>query len=346
MRLSIVYAVRDPDYGDNLLRRMQVSLNTLAALAEQYELDCEIVVVEWNPPPDQKLIADLITWPRNRKTALRFIEVPSEQHARLEHSCRNPFLEYIAKNVGIRRAKGDWILACSPDVIFNRRLVEFLARGSLDEGCFYRIDRRDVKASLSPEWSPRRILAACGRSVRVINSQYGSIAIPAPHYSIISELLTELFYRREYLRLKRSRTSFALPELSALRERVDLPVDSRSLTDDLLASHTNASGDFFLMSRGSWYRLQGYTELTTHAHIDSIMCWTALLGGLQQVVLGDGMRLYHQEHDRHSHATFPQTDLPAWRERVIAAVLNGSGLVSNDVDWGIRDREFEEIVLP
>jgi hypothetical protein len=142
--LSIVYSVRDPDYGGGLLKRMQVSLLSLAEAARQLHLDYEVVVVEWNPPSDKGALRELVSWPARDRGRLRFIEVPFQLHQTFEDSERIPFLECIGKNVGIRRSRGEWILCTTPDVIFNLHLVRYLVDANLDDGAFYRIDRTDV----------------------------------------------------------------------------------------------------------------------------------------------------------------------------------------------------------
>lgn len=315
-RLSIVYSVRDPDYGHGLLHRMQVSLNALAALARDCRLDYELIVVEWNPPPGKRTIRESLSSPEYSTGRIRFIEVGPSVHDEFESGDELPFLEYIAKNVGIRRAQGDWILASSPDVLFNKQLVQFLACASLERESFYRIDRQDVSGSIPVGASWREALAICRKSVFLAHEIDGSFpVIPAPE-----------MWHSYLIRRLRGQAS----------ERSPKPCDR---------PHTNASGDFFLMSRENWHRLRGYTELRSHAHIDSIICWTAWSAGLKQVCLRDGMRLYHQEHDSSSHKGFPQTDWRVWHSRFLDALQRGQVMVTNGEGWGLAQNELDEFVL-
>jgi hypothetical protein len=311
MKLSIVYAVRDPEYGHGLLNRMQVSLNTLTALAKRCKLDYELVVVEWNPPPGKKTVRETISVPYHARSRLRFIEVPPAVHDTFEADSTLPFLEYAAKNAGIRRAHGEWILATSPDVVFNEPLVRFLAKGKLAGGCFYRIDRRDVAGSIPVDASAREVLARCRESVFVVHGLEGS-------YRPTAEEPTGPSWLRRLL---------SRPEEPAFAE-------SRL--------HTNASGDFLLMSKENWFNLRAYTEERTHAHIDSIMCWTATTAGVQQMVLEGQLRLYHQDHDRSTHAEFPPTDLELWQGRFEDAIERGEVLIVNDGRWGLAGQELPE----
>ena len=62
--------------------------------------------------------------------------------------------------------------------------------------------------------------------------------------------------------------------------------------------HTNACGDFQLMSRHYWYLLRGYREVDIAAsHVDSLLSYASYAAGVQEVFLADPMRIYHIDHD-------------------------------------------------
>jgi len=62
--------------------------------------------------------------------------------------------------------------------------------------------------------------------------------------------------------------------------------------------HTNACGDFQLMSRRFWYLLRGYPEDSiAPSHPDSLISYASYAAGVKEVVLCDPMRLYHIDHD-------------------------------------------------
>jgi hypothetical protein len=175
----------------------------------------------------------------------------------------------------------------------------------MQPGAYYRIDRHDVRRPIAARSGWHETLAACERGVFAVHAAEGSFA------------------RRPGSRAAQAAAPRPLPA----------PL------------HTNASGDFFLMARDNWHDLRGYTELTTHAHIDSIMCWTAVTAGLQEVVLGGRMRLYHQDHDRSLHAGFPLTDWVDWRRRYWEAIAAGRRLVVNGEDWGLKNDSLQEYIL-
>lgn len=61
--------------------------------------------------------------------------------------------------------------------------------------------------------------------------------------------------------------------------------------------HTNASGDFQLMSRENWHRLCGYRESDIiSSYADGLMCYASYAAGIREVILEEPMRLYHIDH--------------------------------------------------
>jgi len=175
-RLSVVVPVRDPAYGGGLLHRAQNFFDAFIALARRYRLVCEIVVVEWNPVPDAPRFRELLSWPRSLgPVTVRFIDVPAAIHQRLPNAQQVPFMNTRARNVGVRRASGTYILVTGADVIPNRTLIRRLSHGSLSEQAFYRIDRCDLGRDLPAGWSPHWHLAFCGYQDVTVHTYYGSI---------------------------------------------------------------------------------------------------------------------------------------------------------------------------
>jgi len=147
--LSVVAAARNDDHGGNLLTRMQAFAHAWIALARRHDLDSELILVEWNPPEDRARLIEAMRWPADTGPCrVRIIDVPPEVHARYRHAAELPLYQMIAKNVGIRRARGEFILAANIDIVFSDELVRFLASRSLEPGRMYRIDRHDVMSDV------------------------------------------------------------------------------------------------------------------------------------------------------------------------------------------------------
>jgi hypothetical protein len=136
---------RNDDHGGDPLRRLQSFVNAFDAQCRLTGLDAELVVVEWYPPGDRRRLHDLVKVPAACPFALRFVEVPPELHGQLQHGDVLPLFQMIGKNVGIRRAKGRFVLATNIDIVFSNELVEYLARRELSAGRIYRVDRHDIE---------------------------------------------------------------------------------------------------------------------------------------------------------------------------------------------------------
>jgi hypothetical protein len=60
-----------------MLRRMQTFINALIAQAKRHQVRCELVIVEWNPPPENPKLAEVLHWPDDGGYCpVRIIEVP------------------------------------------------------------------------------------------------------------------------------------------------------------------------------------------------------------------------------------------------------------------------------
>ncbi len=147
--LSVVATSRNDDHGGSLLRRMQIFTNGWIEQCIRHALPAELILVEWNPPPDREPLAQALRWPSDTGPCqVRIITVPPEIHRRYKHSEELPLFQMIAKNVGIRRARAPFILCTNIDILFNDELLSFLASRRLEKGRMYRIDRHDAMSDV------------------------------------------------------------------------------------------------------------------------------------------------------------------------------------------------------
>lgn len=143
--LSIVRVSRNDNHGGNMLRRMQVSLNSLLEQLEKYHIESELILVDWNPPTRKPLLKDVIKWPLELKyCTIRIIVAPSSIHQRYKYHDKIPMNIAVADNCGIRRARGRFILPGAMDLLYSDELMSFIASKSLKEDERYRVDRYDV----------------------------------------------------------------------------------------------------------------------------------------------------------------------------------------------------------
>ena len=176
--LSVVVAARNDDHGGNLLRRLQTFVAGLIGQVKRHQLPVELLIIEWNPPADRPRLADVVQWPADRGLCeVRLIEVAPELHARYRHSASLPLYQMIAKNAGIRRARGEFILSTNLDILFSDELFRFLAQRKLERGKLYRIDRHDVEADVPVDSGVDEQLAYCRTHMLRVNAREGTFPV-------------------------------------------------------------------------------------------------------------------------------------------------------------------------
>ena len=159
--LSVVATARNDDHGGNLLGRMQIFIDSMVKQVERYRLPVELILVEWNPPAERPRLTEALRWPQSEWCKVRVIEVPREVHARYKHARALPLYQMIAKNVGIKRARGEFVLATNIDIVFSPELMEYLAGRPLVKGRMYRIDRHDVMSDVPQDGTLDEQIAYC-----------------------------------------------------------------------------------------------------------------------------------------------------------------------------------------
>lgn len=152
--LSIIIASRNDDYAGGILKRMQMSLPFLIQQLNSYKIESEIILVDWNYPPEKPRIKDAIIWPdSNKYCTIRIIEVPFIYHQRYENWQDRAMHAAAAVNVGIRRARGTFCLNKVNDSFWSEELVKFISEKQLATDVLYRCDRLDVSSEvLSLGW--------------------------------------------------------------------------------------------------------------------------------------------------------------------------------------------------
>src|SRR5262245_18528875 len=175
--LSVVVTTRNDDHGGDPLKRLQALVDTFDAQCRRTGLDAELIVVEWNPPSDRPSVGSLLRLPEPASCTYRFIEVPPALHQRLKYADVLPLFQMIAKNVGIRRARGQFVLATNIDIIFSNELVAQLASRALDSGTLYRVDRHDIEPNVPLNASLDDQIEYCRTHQLRVHTRWGSYPV-------------------------------------------------------------------------------------------------------------------------------------------------------------------------
>jgi hypothetical protein len=176
--LSIVATGRNDGYGGDFVGRF---LRTLAFNARQLDargVPWEFVFVEWAPPAGEPLVTDLAldALPGIDRVLRTFVVDPAYQDA-LTMNPRIRYLEFIAKNVGIRRSSGAFVLTTNADVYLSRHVLSALQSRALSTRTVYRARRIDLKLGIDESTMDWDVLED-GR-----NYDGGTKALKPPLYS-------------------------------------------------------------------------------------------------------------------------------------------------------------------
>ncbi|HYL39349.1 MAG TPA: hypothetical protein VEV17_25745 [Bryobacteraceae bacterium] len=173
--LSLVVTARNDDHGGNLLQRMQLFVSGWIAQARRFQIPSELIIVEWNPPPDRPRLARALQWPHDfGPCSVRFIEVPPELHRTFQHAGALPLYQMLAKNAGLRRARGRFALATNIDILFSDELAGFLAEQRLEKDRMYRIDRHDAMSDVPGQAPLVQQLEYCRTHLIRVNVREGT----------------------------------------------------------------------------------------------------------------------------------------------------------------------------
>lgn len=336
-RISVVTSGRNDNYGGDFLGRMGLFQHVLLSYAEEIHLPLELVVVEWNPPPDKIGLADAIRWTPNRQyTSVRILTVPNKLHASFPNTQNCPMLEYPAKNVGIRRAEAPMVLATNPDLIFSKDLLLAFRDMTFDDNVNYRIDRMDYHCSiagwesLTPNECERRAMSAINK----IHSMPHGMNVTSVHrtcyrlfrtwpnscayHGLVDHIRNPLHTIRKHCHLR-------------ARQCVDLP--------ETIPVHHSNSGDFILASRSAWEGIRGFAEcFDTFTGLDSLACYQFKALSLSQRLFVPPCMLLHLEHDRSQHED--RRSFAEYNEAVASLNAENSPCFFNSDQWGLLDHDI------
>lgn len=143
--ISIIMNSRNDNYEGDSLLRLQTAIDNLAEQARQFYFRAELIIVEWNPPEEKPLLKNALSLPNDLgPLKIRFIVVPGRIHGMYQCPGKMKIVPVAALNVGIRRARGEFIWPTNSDLLFSNEMIQLLSLEKLDKKCFYRAFRYSV----------------------------------------------------------------------------------------------------------------------------------------------------------------------------------------------------------
>ena len=344
--LSVVVTARNDDHAGDFLGRMTIFIRGLAYQSLRHKLSLELIIVEWNPPPDKPLLHEVLPKPEgNAFLRIRYIIIPHAIHKQYRTHASMGLYQMTAKNVGIRRASADYVLCTNVDVVFSNALASFLSKKCLKKGFVYRSPlchiptikdakfRDDIGALL--QFAEQNIICTYGKS----------------EWSM-------------HLRIAKWRVLHALG-----LGRIGLSKKKPELFPYYTMS-SNGCGDFTLMHKAHWNEIKGYLEIDGYSmNIDTLGLGAAIATGCKQIVLPPQSCVYHISHAMYYEPASSQNGLgpeddpfkalkqriqyeirmPHLKDSALTAckemIRIGKAFSLNDSTWGFEHHQFREHIL-
>jgi hypothetical protein len=336
---SFVVTSRNDFHGGNILKRMRLFMSGLMAQAERHRLPIELVFVEWNPPADRPRLRDVLPNPKTGDyLTVRYIEVPESIHQQYKLAKEIPLFQMIAKNVGIRRARGQFICCTNIDLLFSDALMARLVVQDLDPKCYYRANRVDFPDGIE-ESMPLDAQLAYARAHVIRVNGWDS--------------------RFKYVDARRLGMQEMLPISRKIVDRIAKRHRSKQPAGEgaFYLLDREACGDFTLMHRDAWADIQGYAELDLYSiHVDTLAIAAAWAIGYTQVVWPSAACTYHIDHPSgwssmgpleklKFSAARPGVDYAIMQEVAFYLLKTHERFSVNHATWGFVDEAFEEVTL-
>ena len=293
--LSIVAASRNDNHGNNLDLRTNLFIKSLAENCKRYKIKSELILVEWNQIPNTKTLSDRLDIVSNEYFILKVITVSKDYHLSFPNSDKLEFFQMIAKNVGIRRASGEFILATNIDVIINQKLYEFISKKKLEKKTIYRCDRHCINYNYSGNIEDTHL----NQFTNFIDRKYYSLDVKTKvKYYVYSSVfrqiktfLQSIFKKKEKTLIER----ITIKNLLSILKKIIFYLKNYKIFQKKI--FTNACGDFTLLDKDSWIDLKGYCELPIYSwHLDSLFLWEARFKRYKFYDFDDKSYIYHMNH--------------------------------------------------
>jgi hypothetical protein len=174
--LEIIITGRHDNFGgEDFHERWCAVADHNHRLLNAFGVEHRFTLVEWNPVEGEALLADLI---QDRLPWWHHcLIVDPEWHQALSTNPKLQFMEFFAKNAGVRRSTADVILTTNSDVFLSTEVVKTIAaKSSFDDRVVYRAPRIDIDRGVDWRTPSEKTFAKLSNQLRTHDLQ-------PPYYS-------------------------------------------------------------------------------------------------------------------------------------------------------------------
>lgn len=318
-RLSIVATARNDNYGGLLKERINTFIKFLVSGSNDNDIPTELIFVEYNPPENAPLFAEILKIDTGKFLTVRFIVVPRSFHQKINEHSKIPLLEYVAKNIGIKRARGEYIMMTNPDIIIGDEIFRFVMSNEISPQNYYRVDRHDITISnFDKNLSALEIIKKAKDHVFMTWVNDG-----VRYYS----------WKAWFKRFIHSRNMKSLKMCPIFNKSLDRK-RNRSLI------HDKAAGDFLLMHKDLWNKVGGFDQSPHNLFLDSYILYVLNCLGAKQKILP--YPIYHIEHIM-GRTGRPGIESKRFEQDVMTMLETNIPYKNPNPNWGFPEESFQEI---
>lgn len=139
--ISIIIVGRNDNYGGDFEGRLFETVGYNAEQLRERDVQFEIVFVEWNPLTDRPLLSESVA---DTFAEARCFAIDEAVHRLISRNRHIKVHEYHAKNAGVRRSLGDWLLITNPDNFLDDEILAFLAADQFEQDALVRAGRINI----------------------------------------------------------------------------------------------------------------------------------------------------------------------------------------------------------
>jgi len=326
-RLSFVMVIRNDDYGGDFRERLQNCVRSLHAQLHAFAVPSEIVCVNYNPLPEPP-IETFIDWPKeSAHVQVKIITVPPQVHQEFvrTHDVKDvPVIEYLGKNVGIRRARGTYVACMNPDIIFPDAVIKKMAR-NLSQNRYYKTNRVDFNPA--------------DGHMEYVRFHTKGHSFPIKKYN---------GWLNTWWRIKYAFVNFYKYHSPKLKWVLDFLKTTVYYDNAEFRYHCMAAGDFMLMAKHRWLALEGYREnASISLHTDSLMVIQASQSGLMEKVFA--APVFHRDHGRRYNAEENKPEYVRayeyFRDEAREMIRTKKNKIYNTQGWGLEGTELPTVTI-